>query len=359
MKITDFLKKYSLIDSKFIIDFYSFYDEGKNEFDFTINIEILAKWLNTRKEHLKTLLESNFEEDEDYIIFKENNKKGIGNNNTKTVMLTYTCAKLLCMISKCKKADVIRRFYVDLEKLIITYKDSIVRDLNNQMQINADNTAIIERNKEKALVYILKLDDNTNINDFNDNTTFDAKIGKSDDIKQRMKEYNVGRISELPIVFVYLTDDIDGLENCLKDCLNRFKINKNKENFRIDLDMVKNTIKYCNKRNSILIKQNKKLMKGIDDRKFVIIIDKENIDKVDELFNDINKLKKKESNKIKTGSNKIKTGSKKIKTGSKKIKTGSKKIKTGSKKIKTGSKKIKTGSKKIKTGSKKIKLGRP
>ena len=36
MKITDFLKKYSLIDSKFIIDFYSFYDEGKNEFDFTI-----------------------------------------------------------------------------------------------------------------------------------------------------------------------------------------------------------------------------------------------------------------------------------------------------------------------------------
>ena len=53
MKITDFLKKYSLIDSKFIIDFYSFYDEGKNEYDFTINpfkdfnlsINILLKYL--------------------------------------------------------------------------------------------------------------------------------------------------------------------------------------------------------------------------------------------------------------------------------------------------------------------------
>jgi len=30
MKITDFLKKYSLINEKFIDDFYSFYNEGKN-----------------------------------------------------------------------------------------------------------------------------------------------------------------------------------------------------------------------------------------------------------------------------------------------------------------------------------------
>ena len=33
MKITDFLKKISLIDSQFIDDFYSFYDEGKTEYD--------------------------------------------------------------------------------------------------------------------------------------------------------------------------------------------------------------------------------------------------------------------------------------------------------------------------------------
>jgi len=32
MKITDFLKKFTLINSKFIDDFYSFYDEGKNEY---------------------------------------------------------------------------------------------------------------------------------------------------------------------------------------------------------------------------------------------------------------------------------------------------------------------------------------
>jgi len=38
MKITEFLKRYSLIDNKFIEDFYTFYDEGKNEYDFTISL---------------------------------------------------------------------------------------------------------------------------------------------------------------------------------------------------------------------------------------------------------------------------------------------------------------------------------
>ena len=43
MKITDFLKKFTLIDSKFIDDFYSFYDEGKNKYDKTINLNNICK----------------------------------------------------------------------------------------------------------------------------------------------------------------------------------------------------------------------------------------------------------------------------------------------------------------------------
>jgi hypothetical protein len=38
MIITEFLKKYSLIDNNFINDFYTFYDEGKNEYDFIIKL---------------------------------------------------------------------------------------------------------------------------------------------------------------------------------------------------------------------------------------------------------------------------------------------------------------------------------
>ena len=94
MKTTDFLKKFSLINSKFIDDFYSFYDEGKTEYDQTINLEKIAVWLNVRKEHLKRLLKDNFIDGTDYNEFKEINlNKGKGSNNTKTVLLTYECSK--------------------------------------------------------------------------------------------------------------------------------------------------------------------------------------------------------------------------------------------------------------------------
>lgn len=154
MKITIFLKKYSLIDNQFIDDFYSFYDDGKNEYDFTINLLLVAKWLMVRKDHLKKLLISNFVKNTDYIEKKENGQKGRGINNTIHVLLTYNCAKLLCMISKCEKANLIRNFYIELEKLIITYKDNIVNDLNNQLGINNSNKKIIENNNNEGLIYI-------------------------------------------------------------------------------------------------------------------------------------------------------------------------------------------------------------
>jgi hypothetical protein len=140
------------------------------------------------------------------------------------------------MISRTPKANVIRKFYIDLEKLIITYKDSIVKDLNNQLGIKISNKEIIEKNKNKGLVYVLKIDDNTNLENFKETETMESKIGNSDDLKKRMKQYNVGSVNELPIVFVYLTDDYIELEKCLKDCLQRYQIKSKQEKFLIDLE---------------------------------------------------------------------------------------------------------------------------
>ena len=121
MKITEFLKKYSLVDNNFIDDFYTFYDDGKNEYDFTISLELISNWLNVRKDHIKRLLKNNFTENQDYIINKVTGLKGTGKNNVKLVLLTYSCSKLLCMISKSEKASIIRNYYIDLEKLLISH----------------------------------------------------------------------------------------------------------------------------------------------------------------------------------------------------------------------------------------------
>ena len=118
-----YLKDKSTIDPNFIDDFI-YNDDGQNEYNYIIDLEKLSNWLEVKKENLKRLLDDNFEEDEDYIIEKKITGigKGIGKNNRKRVMLTYECSKLLCMLSRTEKANTIRRFYVELEKLLILYK---------------------------------------------------------------------------------------------------------------------------------------------------------------------------------------------------------------------------------------------
>ncbi len=337
MKITEFLKKYSLIDDSFINDFYTFYDEGKNEHDFVINLELIAKWLNVRKDHLKTLLISNFVEDTDYIIFKNETKlKGTGKNNVKHVLLTYDCSKLLCMISKSDKSSLIRNYYIELEKLIIKYKDEIVESLNKRLKINNSNKKIIDNNKKEALIYILKVDD--------DDESY--KIGNSDDIKNRMKQYNVGRINELPIVFVYKTNNADDIETCIKQNLKSYQLKYDTEIFKIDLAFIKDTINYCNKKNAILIKKNNKLFNSKDDKKWLIIIDRENVD-IDNIFKKIKSISSKKSSKT----NSVKITKKSSKTNS--VKITKKTSKTNSVKIKK--KLSKTSINKISKKSVKIK----
>jgi len=284
MRITEFLKKYSLINDKFIDDFYSFYNDGKNEYDFTINLENVAYWLEVKKEHLKRLLESNFINNQDYTISKQLIKeKGIGVNNKKLVLLTYTCAKLLCMISKCEKANLVRNYYIELEKLLIKHKDDIVKSLNDQLGIKANNKVIMDSNKNHGLIYILKVDDET------------YKLGRTSELKKRMKIYNVGRISDLPIVFVYKTDNINQIEKCIKDNLKTYQLKNNTELYKIDVNFVKETIKYCSIKNTILLTQNKKLFDNNDDKNWLIIIDKQNNPDVNELFNKSKKYIRKSS----------------------------------------------------------------
>jgi phage anti-repressor protein len=355
MKVTEFLKKYSLINGDFIDDFYSFYDNNQNEYDYTIDLNKLAFWLEIRKGHLKDLLVSNFAENEDYIIEKNKSDgkgKGKGKNNVKVVMLTYACAKTLCMISRAQKAAIIRNFYIDLEKLIITYKDSIVRDLNNQLGIKLSNKELIEKNKNKGLIYVLKIDDDTNLENYKETDVIQTKLGNSEELKKRMKQYNVGSINELPIVFVYLTDDYVELEKCLKDCLRRYQIKAGQEKYLIDLAFIKETIKYCTIRKAILIKQNKKLLNKKDDRKFLIILDNQNLKHADELVSgtkNTSVVSNEKSNSKKTSKKFSKKPSKK--PSKKSIKGTSKKL-TIKKSIKGTNKKL-NSKKPIKKPSKK------
>jgi superfamily II DNA or RNA helicase/phage anti-repressor protein len=125
-KITDFLKKYSLIDKKFIDDFYSFYDEGNNNNKFIINLEIVSEWLNSYKHKLKKTLVKSYILSNDYIIKLEKNAK-ISKSNKEIILLTTDCFKKLCLMSKTKKAEEVRNYFLELEKLLNNFKNYSIK----------------------------------------------------------------------------------------------------------------------------------------------------------------------------------------------------------------------------------------
>ena len=59
-----------------------------------------------------------------------------------------------------KKANLIRTYYTDLEKLIVKYKEEIVNDLDKQMNIKNNSKEMFDDSENaKGLIYILKVGD--------------------------------------------------------------------------------------------------------------------------------------------------------------------------------------------------------
>ena len=52
MKTKDYLKKMTNIPNKFIDDLFSIYDENTLQTDFVINMNVVAKWLDARKDRM-------------------------------------------------------------------------------------------------------------------------------------------------------------------------------------------------------------------------------------------------------------------------------------------------------------------
>ena len=80
--------------------FFSFYNKD-TKYNFCIDLDKIAKWMNTRKSDLKETLINSYKQNIDYIITK--NKKGTPGAQPETILLTPKCFKLMSMQSKTKK----------------------------------------------------------------------------------------------------------------------------------------------------------------------------------------------------------------------------------------------------------------
>lgn len=118
----ELLKIFTQIPSDFIDDFFDIFSRNKDT-SFTINLDIVAKWLHARKDELFATLKRSYVENVDYTVRNARSQKG--GNRYKLVMLSINCFKRLCMRSRSKKAEDVRTYFIELDDFISHYSDQI------------------------------------------------------------------------------------------------------------------------------------------------------------------------------------------------------------------------------------------
>jgi phage anti-repressor protein len=250
ISLQNFLKKYSSISNTFINDFFSLYTNETTNDDLIINFDNLVKWLNIRKDSLKRTLIETYIKNVDYKIIKV--KSNTPGKPKEKIIITADCCKRLCMLSKTNKAEEVRSYFIEIEKIMNKYKNYIIEALNKKINILENNQKPIINNNN-GIIYVLKTD--KDIIDL-------YKLGKTKKFKERIRTHNSSHIDNVDIVHIYETNYIDEVEKCLKNILSVKQYRKRKEFYQIDLDCLKELIKTCDKmslkvrNNNNKIKQN-------------------------------------------------------------------------------------------------------
>jgi len=249
ISLQDYLKKYSTINNKFIDDFFSLYDINTTNDDFVINLNNVAKWLNTHKRNIKKTLIESYQVDVDYKL-KTLPPKGKGRPEEE-IMLSPSCFKRLSMMSRTAKAEEVRQYYILLEEHIDKYKGHVINALNEKVAKFEKDLRPTPEIKSHGVIYVLKT--NQEIEDV-------YKLGRSKEFNSRLATHQSSHPDKLDIVYVYETEMIEKVENCLKGLLKDKGYRKRKEFYEIDINILKNLIKSCDCM-ALTVRKNPKILK--------------------------------------------------------------------------------------------------
>lgn len=183
--------------------------------EYIIDLDLVAKWLKVKKGHLKSTLTTSYEKDVDYVVTEITNKRGSGRKLEK-IMLTADCFKFLCMRSKTAKAQMVRAYYVELER----------------------NQRPHDYTKGRGVIYVIKASEKWN-------SVY--KLGRSKDLKTRLRSYGSGKMDDVDVVHVFETEMIEAVERCCKAMLAEKQYRKIKEVYQVDIDIIKSVIRDCAK----------------------------------------------------------------------------------------------------------------
>ena len=230
----DYLKQHTDISNKFIDDFFNLYNENTTSDDFVINFDNIAKWLKSPKFSLKRTLIESYQEHIDYKI-KTLPPKGKG-RPSEEIMLTPSCFKRLSMMSRTAKAEQVRDYFLKIEAHLDKYKNYIFEGLRKEIDKYKFELKPQPKVDAGGVIYVFKT---------KEDIEGVYKIGRTKDFQSRLKTHQSSHPDKLEIVYVYETENIEKVENCLKDLLKDKAYRKRKEFYEIDADLLKELIKVC------------------------------------------------------------------------------------------------------------------
>jgi hypothetical protein len=259
MNFEIFINKYSFVNSKFVKDFYNIikedYIERYNE--FLIDSEILRKWLKIKNRQIfNNTIKRSYKKNIDYKIEKIKKTVGSGGHNLEVITLTPEAAKKICLSTKSIMGVQVQQYFLDLEVALYKYKNYIIEGMNKKIK-QLENNQKPKINTNKKIIYVFRA--------LNTELTL-YKIGKTINSKTRFSKHNSPMANDLEVLFEYETDNIDQVELCIKAYMKKAQYRKYKEIYRVDLDIIKNTIKNCdakiNEINKEIDTKNQKLKGG-------------------------------------------------------------------------------------------------
>ena len=152
------------------------------------------------------------------------------------ILLTPDSFKRLCLLSKTKKGEEVRTYFIELEKLINNYKNYIINGLKSTVTILENNQKPIPRNT-KGVVYILKSPKD-----------IDGiyRFGKTQDFTNRLANYNFANSDKMQVLFIFETKNIQQIEDCVISQIKQFRYKKRKDFYQIDINIIKQLINSCN-----------------------------------------------------------------------------------------------------------------
>jgi len=274
MNFETFINKYSFVNSKFVKDFYSIikedYIERYNE--FLIDSELLRKWLKIANRRIfNDTIKRSYKKNIDYTIKKVKKSEGSGGQNYEVITLTPEASKKICLSTNSKMGSQVQQYFLDLEVALYKYKNYIIEGMNKKIE-QLENNQKPKINANKKIIYVFRA--------LNTDLTL-YKIGKTINSKTRFSKHNSPMANDLEVLFQYETENIDQVEKCIKVFMKKAQYRKYKEVYKVDLDIIKKTIKNCdveiNEINKEIESKNKKqkggkLLNKIDDKEILYLL---------------------------------------------------------------------------------------